>query len=332
MPWLLRGRPNGGKSIWLHDARGDRQISTLEGIAVNPKFSRDGKKLAYTRVRDVPTPFTKEPGEIWIVDVESRRSDRLAPGFQALDYDLSADGRIVVMEADDSEGARRLWFVALDRLDSPPVPIPDVEGREPRFGPSGEVFFRRTEEGSDFAYCVRTDGSGLRKAIEEPILVMGAVSPDGRWIVAWAPLPSAGWQAAHRAEGAGQQAFSLNGERTVPLSNSIQWTWSPSGDAFSISAGPVPPRRTYIIPLRHGRPCRQSQQGVGWSRRSRDFPVRAEPTRSRQFPVRPLMCMRFIGAPPSAISTAFLFDNSTSLRFAGLANRASAARNLRRTC
>ena len=128
--------------------------------------------------------------------------------------------------------------------DSPPVPIPDVEGREPRFGPSGEVFFRRTEEGSDFAYRVSTDGSGLRKAIEEPILVFGAVSPDGRWIVAWAPLPG--------AEGAGQQAFSLNGERTVPLSNSIQWTWSPSGDAFSISAGPVPPGRSYIIPLRRG--------------------------------------------------------------------------------
>ena len=49
------------RSIWLHDARGDRQISALEGIAVNPKFSRDGKKLAYTRVREVPTPFTKGP-------------------------------------------------------------------------------------------------------------------------------------------------------------------------------------------------------------------------------------------------------------------------------
>src|SRR5207247_994723 len=36
----------GGKqsSVWVHDSRGDRQVS-LEGYAYEPKFTPDGKKL-----------------------------------------------------------------------------------------------------------------------------------------------------------------------------------------------------------------------------------------------------------------------------------------------
>ncbi len=71
-------------SIWLHDARGERQISPLEGIAVNPKFTPDGKKLCYAIVKQTPTPFSSQPGEVWVADLESGRSESLVPGFQAL--------------------------------------------------------------------------------------------------------------------------------------------------------------------------------------------------------------------------------------------------------
>ena len=183
------------------------------------------------------------PGEIWVADLESGRSESLAPGFQAFDYDVSVDGRQVVMEAEDSEGMRRLWIVPLDRQ-SPPRQIPNVEGRQPRFGPTGEIFFRRSEEHSNFAYRVQPDGSGLRKAVEEPILILNAVSRDGKWIVGWSPLSS--------GEGAGLQAFSLTGQRSVAIANHIDWRWSPRGDSFSISGGPFGAGRSYIIPLRAG--------------------------------------------------------------------------------
>ena len=71
-------------SIWLHDARGERQISSLEGIAVNPKFTPDGKKLCYTIVKELRPHFPPQPGEVWVADLESGRSESLAPGFQAL--------------------------------------------------------------------------------------------------------------------------------------------------------------------------------------------------------------------------------------------------------
>jgi len=74
--------------------------------------------------------------------------------------------------------------------------------------------------------------------------ILRAVSRDGRWIVGWAPLPS--------GEGAGLQAFSLSGQRSVSISNHIDWSWSPRGDSFSISGGPVAAGHSYVIPLRAG--------------------------------------------------------------------------------
>ena len=91
-------------SIWLHDANGERQISSLEGIAVNPKFTREGRRLCYMIVREIPSPFSSQPGELWVADLASGRSVPLAPGFQARNYDVSADSRQVVMEVVDARG------------------------------------------------------------------------------------------------------------------------------------------------------------------------------------------------------------------------------------
>ena len=74
------------------------------------------------------------------------------------------------MEAPDGEGKPRLWLAPFDRR-SPPRQIPGVEGRSAHFGPSGEIFFRHTEGSSGFVYRVRPDGTGLRKALEQPVFI-----------------------------------------------------------------------------------------------------------------------------------------------------------------
>ena len=186
-------------SIWLHDASGERQISSLEGIATTAKFTPDGQRLCYLIRQEFPTPFTSEQsGEVWVADLGSGRSQSLAPGFRALTYDVSADSRQIVMEVADDEGKPRLWLVPLDR-GSPPRQIQNVEGRQPKFGPDGEIFFRA----SGFVYRVRPDGTGLRKALEQPMLLLKALSPDGRWLVGWSPRPD--------DEGMATQAFALAG-------------------------------------------------------------------------------------------------------------------------
>ena len=188
-------------SLWLRTPAGERQVS-IEGNAVNAKFARDGTKLFYRIVSHLgASPL---PGEMRVVNVESRRVDVLLPGLRTLDYDVSPDGQRVVVEAPDPGGVSRLWIAAVDRQ-SPPRQLPNLEGRQPRFGPGGEIYFRRQDGTAAFVYVVSEDGTGVRRVVEQPVMITGNVSPDGRWITGWSGVEAAGWQ-----------AFSLHGGETFP--------------------------------------------------------------------------------------------------------------------
>jgi len=233
-------------SLWVHDAKGERQIS-LEGNAADPQFTLDGKGLLYRIVREPPSEFNefRDSGEVRVADLETGRSEPLVRGFEVFSYALSADGRQIVMEAEDTQGKPRLWVAPMDRS-APPRQIPNVEGGSPTFGPDGEVFFRHVEGGDGFVYRVRQDGTGLRKAVEQPVLLMGSgsVSPDGRWLEAWAPLPGNGPPAT--------QAFPLNGGPAVEIANAMRLTWSPNRRFAFLSSNTFAVGKTYVVPLPPG--------------------------------------------------------------------------------
>ena len=227
-------------TIWLHDASGERQISSLEGTAVTPRFTLDGERLCYMIAKESPTPFVPQPAEVWVADLKSGRSESLAPGLLALSYDISPDSQEVVMEVADGEGKPRLWLMPFDRR-SPPRQIPNVEGRQPKFGPDGDIFFRT----AGTVYRVHSDGTAMRKALEQQIHLLKAVSRDGRWLVGSSPLPG--------NESSVLQAFPLAGGPAVQIGSvTLEWNWSPVGDSLSISAGPVGANRSYMIPLTPG--------------------------------------------------------------------------------
>jgi hypothetical protein len=214
-------------SVWIHDAGGNRQIS-LEGNAFYARFTPDGKKLCYLTMKSVPRPGTnRDPGEVWIADLASGGSERLIAGFQAFSYDISPNGKDIVMEILDKDGNPRLWLSPLDRS-SAPRQIPNVEGRECLFGSSGDIFFRRTEGASGFIFRVHPDGTGLRKALERPVLILFGISPDERWIVAWAALEN--------NKGSSNQAIPLDGGEAIHL-GTIGWFWAQGGRSMAIGAG-----------------------------------------------------------------------------------------------
>jgi Tol biopolymer transport system component len=226
-------------SIWIHDGGGDRPIS-VEGNSADPIFTPDGSKLCYRVVKQTPNEYRfmgGEPGELWVADLKSGRSELLVPGFEATDYDVSADGRQVVLEAADPDGKPHFWLAAFDRQ-SPPRQIPNAQGRTPRFGRSGEIFFRS----SGHAYSVRPDGTGLRKVFEQETVLLLGVSPDERWIVAWGPVPGNQMR---------NQLMPLDGGAPVVLGH-LQLSWSAHSDTLSISGAFIPPGRSYMIPLPPG--------------------------------------------------------------------------------
>jgi eukaryotic-like serine/threonine-protein kinase len=223
-------------SLWVHDAKGERQVS-LEGNGYNPKFTPDGKKLCYTIVRELPNQFAwyRNPGELRVADLESGRSEPLVPGLPVLEYDISADGRLVVMSSPDGEGKPRLWVMPFDRS-SPPVQITNLVGASPRFGAGNDIFFRHMDGKSEFVYRVQPDGTGLRKALTAPVFHLNAVSPDGRWIVAWAPLAGNGPPLI--------QVFPSNGGPPIQIRTIRDVSWPMDGRSIMISG--------YLVPLKSG--------------------------------------------------------------------------------
>jgi Tol biopolymer transport system component len=240
-------------TLWVHDKTGDRQIS-LEGNVAEPRFTRDGKKLLYRIVKEGPTElvFYRDAGEVWIADLASGRSEPVVRGFNALDYDLSPDGRDVVMQIADAQGKPRLWLAPLDHS-SAPRQIPNVEGGSPRFLPDGKILFRRIEGSptiagtTGFIYRVRPDGTELQKALEQPVLITLDASPDGKWLAVWAPLAGDGPPTF--------QAFPLDGGAPVNIGSSLALKWSLDNSAVSISSDGgemMPDGRSYLIPLTAG--------------------------------------------------------------------------------
>ena len=236
-------------SLWAHDSHGDRQVS-LEANAADPNFTPDGKRILFRTTKQAPNQFHwfKDPGNLRVADLESGRSESLIPGFQALSYDLSFDGRQVVMETADSEGEPQLWLASSDRS-APPARIPNAVGGQPKFGPDGEIFFRRSGKSSvaegtlGFIYRIRPDGTGMRKALAQPVFLFNAVSPDGNWISALAPLPGHGYA---------QQAFPLEGGPPVRIGNALFLRWSRDGRSAYLTEGAALGTKAYVISLKPG--------------------------------------------------------------------------------
>jgi WD40 repeat protein len=238
------------RPLVLHTDRGNQDIS-LEGYAVNPKFSRDGKTLFYQLFKAAAE--RDGPSELWMADVDTGSRQLVYPAVASAgvsssagggSYDVSPDGRRVVLTAADAQGRARLWFVPVDR-GSPPRQIPGVEGHQPTFGPNNEIVFRVDEDRRTFLYRVREDGSGLRRAVPEPAEIFG-MSPDGQLLIAWLP-------------GVGIFAYPLDGGSSLRLwVGPFRLRWSADGQALFVS---VPSTgntlygsgRTYLIPLNKGR-------------------------------------------------------------------------------
>jgi Tol biopolymer transport system component/tRNA A-37 threonylcarbamoyl transferase component Bud32 len=231
-------------SVWVHDSRGDRQIS-LEGRALQPRFTPDGKKLCYRIRKGTST-------ELWVAELDSNHSEPLLPGFPiavsaspgavwSAGYDISADGRQLVFFSPDRDGKLRLWVTPFDRR-SPPRQIPGVEGEQPIFGPAGEIFFRKVEGRSAVLYSVREDGSRLRRAADLPVVDVLPAYPDHKWLLLGVLSSES------------EVVFPTGGG--APLVSHIRpadWLrWSGDGKHLFVSRANASSARTYVLPLAAG--------------------------------------------------------------------------------
>jgi hypothetical protein len=167
-------------TLWVHDARGDRQI-TSEGYVFMPSLSADGKKLYYL-VRSLGLRSWNQGG-LWMADLETGQRQRLLADVQMVHYSISADGQRIVFVSVDDQGRNPVWLSSLN-AQVPPRQVSSMDAAAAFFGAPGEVLFAGQK---DFiVYRVKDDGSDLQKVITTPLIPV-AVSPDGRWIAVGDP-------------------------------------------------------------------------------------------------------------------------------------------------
>jgi len=182
-------------TVWLHDQRGDRQISG-EGFASMPglgfgiasahsTFSPDGKRLYYLVREKGSRAWTS--GELWMADIDSGRTEPVLPGVSMSGFDIAPDGERVAFWIPDAGGIPRAWVASLDRR-TPPKQLASSEAQWPSFGPKGEIYILVREGGHQFISSVGPDGIAHRKTTA-PDLIFTAGSPHGDlFLTGFSPL------------------------------------------------------------------------------------------------------------------------------------------------
>ena len=247
-------------SVWVRDARGERPVSSegfgFFGASVNllglsQPFSPDGRRLFYLVRRGSGRAASTDegPSELYVADLDSGRSDRLLPGFDVTGYTLSPDGKRLVFAALDPAGKSYLWIASSEGR-FPPRRLASGEAGGPRFGPSGEIYFRLREGDQSFVYRSSDEGVSWQKVLPNPILHFSSVSPDGKWLVAF--IAAASEQSSRAVV-----AFPVSGGPPLPICFNCQVDWAPGGQVLRLTVPGVSHAshqgaRTYFVSLPRG--------------------------------------------------------------------------------
>jgi serine/threonine protein kinase len=252
---LLTSIGNRQSSIWMHDTRGEREVSR-EGFAFLPRlpnngpsqpFSADGRSIFYL-VRQGAVRFTgigERSGELWTTDLATGRSRAVLPGFSVIGYDIARDGTQVAVAALDDRGRSHIWLAAIDGSTAPRL-LADFAADSPRFGAPGSVFCRRAENGLSFIYRLE-EGRVPVKAVSASVLFFLSASPDGSWLLARV-----------QTQGSTNQvnlAFPSRGGPPTLLCDTCEIDWTPNARSLIIRLRHEDlsePSRTFIVALSSG--------------------------------------------------------------------------------
>jgi serine/threonine protein kinase/Tol biopolymer transport system component len=242
-------------SIWVHDRRGEREVSR-EGFAFVPglpnsgmsqPFGADNRSLIYL-VRQGAVHFAgtgERAGELWVTDLDTGESRALLPGFSVIGYEMSRDGKRLAFAALDERGASHVWLANLDGS-APPRQLAAFEADSPHFGPAGVVYCRGAENGASFIYRLQ-EAQPPVKAVDRSVLFFLSTSPDGAWLVA-----------RLRSSGSPNQtnlAFPASGGAPVTLCETCEIDWTADARSLVIrlvNEDQSAPTRTFVVTLAPG--------------------------------------------------------------------------------
>jgi Tol biopolymer transport system component len=241
-------------TIWIHDGKGEHQMSS-EGDALLTTFSSGGTKLFYLNKAG-----QNDKPELWSTELTTGKSDRVVPGYgiestlpdSYASYAVAEEGNYAAFVKRDEKGISHLWIASTDHRTSPQQLASLESEDEPMFLPNGDLVYRASESGKNYIYTRHRDGSGRKKLLEEAILDLTAVSPDGRWI-AVLEKDDANKDHPYRT-----LAYPNGGGKPVVMCALCFAQWSIDGKylAFRFLSNPNTVGKTYLLPVsgEHGLP------------------------------------------------------------------------------
>jgi eukaryotic-like serine/threonine-protein kinase len=230
-------------TIWIHDAKGDHQLSS-EGKAFGTSFSRDGRRL-YFLMQSGQT----SKAELWVTELATGKNERVLPGYDIFspfhepDFSVSRDGQRIAFSMKDQTGISHLWLATTNHRSSPRQMPSATSEDSPAFLPDGDLIFRGTENGLNFLYRIKPDGTGRQKISPNPILDFYSLSPDGRWAIA----PN---QVSDEEHSVRISAFPIEGGPPVRLcATTCKLGWNMRGTFFFLRAAADGDLHTYLLPI-----------------------------------------------------------------------------------
>ena len=247
---------SGHREVWLMDYDGSnpRQITRHQSMTLNPSFSPDGERLAYTA-------FTKRESELWVINrrgggrvkiptgVNLNTSPAFSPDGKEIAFVGSVRGNpdIYVVGADGrnlrqltsgssiestpnwSPTGRQIAFTS-GRSGSPQIYVMDAEGSNVRrisfegawnddavFSPSGDLLAYTSRVNGRFQIRLMNIATGETRLLAgEGSNEQPSWSPDGRWIL-FMSNRSRRWQIYRiGVDGLGLQQLTTEGENWSP--------------------------------------------------------------------------------------------------------------------
>jgi len=222
-----------------------------EGDVFSTTFSTDGTKLYYLKKAG-----RNDVVELWSTELTTGTSDRVIPGYGIdktlpayyASYAVTGDGNRVAFVKRDEKGIAHLWISSTDHRSSP-QPLASAENEdEPMFLPNGDLVYRANEGGKNYIYTRQQDGSGRKKLLEQAILDLAPVSPDGRWIIVLEKDDTDKDQPYRTL------AYPNGGGRPVMICGSCFPSWSTDGKYLALQFLPAPhSAETFLLPVNRER-------------------------------------------------------------------------------
>jgi len=177
-------------------------------------------------------------GDLRVKDLSAGKIESVLPGYSVDSYSVSEDGKLVAFALVDATRHSTIWIARTDRRTSPTRISSDYSEDSPHFLPDGDIVFRALENGVNFLYRMKPDGSDRRKITPDRILDLSGTSPNGRWIDV--TRPSSGESPVARS------IISIDGQVSADLCTVICFSgWDASGDSMFF----VFPQQSVVVPV-----------------------------------------------------------------------------------